>query len=143
MNESSTGALACIVIIVFILSLYALNRWQKRQAIQRALKDYEAALLELKRTPTDSDIRQITLEFGREYAKLLRDNKQATVFDEVALMNDLNAIGGGHVVSDTLGKKPMDRGVEERLGTLEDLRSKKLISEEEYRKRREDILNQI
>ncbi len=66
-----------------------------------------------------------------------------TIFDEMALMNDINAIGGGHVASSNTYRKPAGNNIEERLRTLEDLKAKGLVTEEEYLKRKEEILSQI
>lgn len=141
MDESN--AFLCIVIPVLILGVIWYGRYQKGKRIERARKDYQSSLNSLKRSPTNVNIRQNTLMRGREYARLLRDNKKETIFDEVALMNDINAIGGGHVVSNTTFKKQEEKSVEERLRLLEDLKNKNLISAEEYEQRKNSILSQI
>jgi hypothetical protein len=66
------------------------------------------------------------------------------VFDEVALMNDINAAcaqaGAKHEPS---SEKASAGSIEERLGKLSDLRSKNLIDEDEYQSRRRRILDEV
>jgi hypothetical protein len=67
-----------------------------------------------------------------------------TLFDEVALMNDINAACGGaptHPMADR--STPIEQSIEARLAKLADLRSKGLINEDEYISRRKRILDEV
>jgi hypothetical protein len=61
------------------------NETKKAKAV------YDGSLNDLKRDPNNPDLRQRTLLLGRQYAELLRNGDSRTVYDEVALMNDINA----------------------------------------------------
>jgi hypothetical protein len=67
-----------------VLSEVAINK-------KEAWKKYQHSLQALRRNPTNPDSRGETLRLGRAYSKLTRDKKGNSVFDEVALMNDIQA----------------------------------------------------
>jgi hypothetical protein len=70
----------------------------------------------------------------------MRDSKGQTVFDEVALMNDLNAACAGALVSAT----PTPAGdIEERLAKLQSLKEKGLIDDSDYKQRKQELMAQI
>ena len=130
--------IGCIGLVGFIIW-----RWYDRgQKIEKAAKNYRAGLARLKKSPGDSDLRQQTLMLGRVYARVAREGKKETLFDEVALMNDLNSVGVGTVSMEPIVTKP-DSSVEQRLRSLEDLKEKGLITEDEYEQRRAKILEDI
>jgi hypothetical protein len=52
---------------------------------------YQVALEKLKRDPNNPDMRQLTLALGRIYSESIRNSKGRTVFDEIALKNDIDA----------------------------------------------------
>lgn len=58
-----------------------------------AQAEYKAALVALQQANTSAN-RVRVLESGRYYASLCREGGNATMFDEVALQNDLKAYGG-------------------------------------------------
>lgn len=62
---------------------------RKQQAAEQAYKD---ALDVLKSTET-ADARIKALEAGREYVRICRKGGKETIFDEIALQNDLSAYG--------------------------------------------------
>ena len=84
------------------------------------------------------------MQQNRKYADLARDDKR-TMFDEVAVMNDLNAIQTtAPPKSAEVEKTPVAAdSTEQRLNKLADLKSKGLITDEEYQKRRNAILDEI
>jgi hypothetical protein len=63
----------------------------KLSKLNNAKKSCIDSLKDLKKDPANSDLRQKTLALGRAYSNLARDSKGQTIFDEVALLNDLNA----------------------------------------------------
>lgn len=127
---------------IIIIALIFYRSDLKRKRIVRTQTDYERSLLILKQDPTNADHRQQTLLLGREYARAAREGGKETIFDEMALMNDINAVGGG-TVSSSQAPDASSADLEERLRVLEDLKSKNLISDEEYEKRRNSILDNI
>ncbi|WP_167369442.1 SHOCT domain-containing protein [Pandoraea pulmonicola] len=117
---------------------------KKQREREAAHQRYISSLDELKRNPTNADIKQKTLALGRHYSNLTRDKKGNTLFDEVALMNDINAACAGAVHT---GQAPTAAGspvaVEDRIRKLKDLHEKGLISPEDFQKRRDEILASI
>jgi len=78
------GSLGILVLIIAIAAL-------KENAKETAKRNYKTSLEKLKRDPNNPDLREKTLELGRYYSNLMRDRKGHTIFDEVALANDINA----------------------------------------------------
>lgn len=136
------------LIIVFILGCVALGIYsgiQKGREKEAAKKAYLLSLSELKQDPTNADVKQHTLALGRHYSNLTRDKKGNTLFDEVALMNDINAACAAAIITtnaSVVATQP-DLSIETRLRTLGDLKQKGLIDTVEYDKRREEILSSI
>lgn len=120
-----------IGIILFAIKLAASNG---------AKAAYDAALSELASTPSDAALRKKTLELGRVYSNILRNNKGVTTFDEVALMNDINAACGSGAHKEK-GMSPLT--IDERLKMLAELKAKGLISDTEYDQKRTLVLSDV
>ena len=58
-------------------------------------KAYQHGLERLKHDPHNPDRRLETLTLGREYANLARSGEGVMIFDEVAIMNEINAACAG------------------------------------------------
>ena len=124
----------------------------KAKAFAEAGRKYKASLAALSKSPADSRLRQEALRLGREYSNMTRDRSGRTLFDEVALMNDINAACGG-VMSLTkaspqqpasrMSSAPSNQSIEARLGKLASLHAQGLIDDSELRQRRERILDEI
>lgn len=144
------GAVICII-IVFIL--WYLNKWDKnnekakKEAIEKAIKDreealrnaqyaYEIVLVELQNDPRNPNLKQEALRLGREYSNLCRDEQGNTIFDEVALMNDINAA----CAAASAVNAP---SVEERINTLNRLLANGTINQVEYQQRKKQILDSL
>ncbi|WP_394793376.1 SHOCT domain-containing protein [Armatimonas sp.] len=151
--------MAVVGVILFLIFAFALvwalvefrQDQKKKESARKAYKEsarkaYLESLASLKISPTNADRKQKTLTLGRHYASLTRDANGNTLFDEVALMNDINAacaaanvptpVAGAHLVS-------TEPSFEARLTTLGDLKAKGLVDSAEYEKRRNEILNSI
>lgn len=137
-----------IVIAVLAILAYGIYIGIKKSKEQEAAKQrYLQSLADLKQSPTDADLKQHALALGRAYSNLTRDKKGVALFDEVALMNDINAACAGatkHWGSDAQ-PSPSSSGesIEARLRTLTTLKEKGLIESVEYDKRRAEILGSI
>ena len=132
------------VMIGGILVYGYVDQRQWRQQVQEAYQEYQEALIQLKYDPTNPDLRQRTLELGRDYSDLTRQKKGVTVYDEIALMNDINAATAGAVsVSKPSKSLASAQSAEERLAKLLELKSKGLIDEQEYTAKRKRILDEI
>ncbi len=136
------------VIVISLVAFFGFAIYSgmaQAKALEAAKQAYLDALSILKSDPTNADHKQRTLALGRAYSTLTRNKKGNTIFDEVALMNDMNAacaaagVGPerqGAIVGPT-------NSVEERLTTLVQLRDKGLIEHSDYEKRRAEILESI
>jgi hypothetical protein len=107
---------------------------------------YFDTLSKLKNDPNNPELKQETLKKGREFSALSREyqgqNKTVTVYDEMALMNDINAACAGAMnVSAKEGIN--NQTVEERLAKLSKLKQNNLISEQEYSEKRKKVLDEI
>jgi hypothetical protein len=118
---------------------------KKTEALAQARAAYQDSLTKLKSNPTNANLRQQTLQFGRAYSNLTRNKKGVTIFDEVALSNDINAAcaGATFVPQQQTSSEPVSPSTEQRLAKLADLKSKGLIDEQEYISSRQKILDEI
>ena len=83
-----------LIVIVAVMIGNSTNK-QRAKALEDARRAYHDSLAYLKAHPTNAEVRQGTLEYGRRYSNLTRNRRGVTIFDEVALMNDINAACGG------------------------------------------------
>jgi hypothetical protein len=113
------------------------NAEQKKK--DEACRQYQRSLAELKTNPGNADLRQRTLALGRIYSNLMRDKKGNTLFDEVALMNDINAACAATQQALPVAS-PAVNDIESRLRRLQDLKIKGLIDNEDYEKRKAEIM---
>jgi len=145
-GDATPGFICCgSVILIIVLFVIVGNSAAKQQAaaLAQARSTYQNSLTKLKANPTSADLRQRALEHGRAYSNLTRNKKGVTVFDEVALMNDINAAcAGATTISE---KKPTvpKQTIEGRLEKLAELKAKGLIDEQEYVARRQKILDEV
>ena len=129
-------------IIVGIVVLAIFGWLSGVSAKGQALAKYKNALNELKKAPGNADVRQRTLELGRIYANLVRNNKGHSIFDEVMLMNDINAACAATQAVVANAAIP-DVSTEARLRKLQSLREQGLLDAAEYVQRRKEILDQV
>jgi len=111
--------------------------------IKQVEASYKAALAQLKASPTSADLRERALDLGRKYAARTRaaaGQGNITIFDEVALANDLQAACAAAAAANPSGN---ENDIERRLRRLAELRDKKLISEQEFSERRQQILSEL
>ncbi|HYG80135.1 MAG TPA: SHOCT domain-containing protein [Pyrinomonadaceae bacterium] len=144
--DTTTGALCCGAIIIFVIAMViAGNSEAKKQAaaLAEARDAYHNSLIKLKANPTSADLRQTALSLGRTYSNLTRSRKGVTVFDEVALMNDINAACAGATVISEKNSTALKPSIEERLEKLAELKSKGLIDDQEYVARKQKILDEV
>jgi hypothetical protein len=87
-------------------------------------------LQRLKAEPNNPERRQEALRLGRAYSNLTRNKKGVTVYDEVALKNDIDAACAG-------AARVQNPSIEERLAKLKQLLTAGHISDDEYHRRRE------
>jgi hypothetical protein len=112
----------------------------KNKQLVHAKAAYQASLAALTKEPTSPDLKQRTLALGRAYAGLTRDRKSATIFDEVALLND---IGAACAAATRQPPSPSPSSVEARMAKLDELHADSLVTDEEYRVQRTRILQEL
>ena len=147
-NSGDAGSGCCmgiviLAVVVIVASVISSNSKAKMQAQARV--SYQRSLTVLKSDPANADQRLQTLQLGRNYSNLTRNKKGVTVFDEVALMNDINATCAGATPPPGVEvPTPTSKGsIEERLSRLAELKVQGLIDEEEYKVKRQSILDEI
>lgn len=143
------GELSCLVVLIalggiVVLFFFAMSRRVEaaKQRLNAAWYAYQQSLAALKAAPTNADLKQQTLALGRQYSALTRENKQVTMFDEVALANDISAATAAATVAPAPAPTPAS-SVEERLRSLEALRTKRVITDAEYAARRQQLIESI
>lgn len=146
MSTEVMQAIVCGVPVLLIAGLFIFlsnanaKEAERRQNILKAAQNaYQNSLAKLKQSPTDADIKQKTLELGRYYSNLTRQQQGVTVYDEMALGNDISAATAGA----TVAAAPTAASVEERLKTIDELRSRGMISDAEHAERRKKILEAL
>ena len=87
------------IFVAVAIGAWILINAREAKALQKAKQDYHDSLANLSRDPTNAALRKTTLSLGRAYSDLTRKRKGVTLFDEVALMNDIGAACGGSPVS--------------------------------------------
>jgi hypothetical protein len=138
----STG---CWIVIVGVVGIAFLIAIAQSQALEKAKAAYQESLGALAEDPTNTVLHQKTLELGRAYSNLTRNKEGATLFDEVALMNDINAACGAKVgiAEQKATAVPAPSTVESRLKKLGLLKEQGLINDQEYSERRQRILDEL
>lgn len=132
-----------VALFVFVIGAFAYAATQKRRAKARAEKAYRDTLELLKSHPSDPELRQTCLALGRAYSNLTRDKKGVTLFDEVALSNDISAACAAATAVHASATASIAPSLEVRLQKLLELKASNLISEEEYQARRTKILDEL
>jgi hypothetical protein len=111
---------------------------QKKRDLLNAEQSYRDSLAQLSDEPANTRVHNETLSTGRTYANLTRNNSGVTVFDEVALMNDIRA-----ACANTASLQPQNTStsnIEERLLLLNELLAKQLITQSEFDRKRDELL---
>jgi hypothetical protein len=141
-----TGStLFCFVIALLAIGLIFFIEWRKRSERDAAQAAYHEALRALKAKPTSADLRQQALARGRAYSNLTRNRRGVTVYDEMAVMNDIQAATAGATAAAS-APTPVAMSatsVEDRLKRLDELRAKGIVNDQEYEERRRKILEEL
>ena len=141
-----TLLLLLLAILAAVVTLYFANLRRINKQLEEAFFGYKNALELLKQQPTNPEFRQNTLKWGRHYSNLTRDRRGVTVFDEVALSNDIGAASAGAGYSpreESAALAITAQSLEQRLDRLKALFDSGAIDEQEYRDRRAKILDEV
>jgi hypothetical protein len=134
---------AVVAVGAIALGLYLHNRNQVNKQLQLAFSNYRQSLELLKQQPNNSDLHQSALEWGRYYSNLTRNQEGVTLYDEVALANDLKAASAGGGPPARNSTAAVAQSIEQRLDRLKALFNSGNISEQEYRERRDKLLDEV
>jgi len=150
MDDKLLWVLVCVSIPLFgvLIFLWGLRseRREKAKAREDAAAQYQGALAKLRDAPADEAAMQETLRLGKTYVDLVRFDKNKS-FDEVALMNDLNAVQPASTSLDSIAEataEPADPdSAVSRLAKLREKRAKGLLTDAEYHEKQLAILDEI
>jgi hypothetical protein len=139
------------IIVVFVVGFIVIFAVSKAEEFARELAEakatYHASLEKLSDDPTNPSLRKTTLEFGRVYSNLTRKKQGVSLFDEVALMNDINAACGGTTAISNSGNPPTppdaSLSIQERLTKLRELKEQGFVSELEYEAKRQQLISEV
>lgn len=138
------GGAICLLVVPVIIIAVIITAIVKSTNREDARLAYQQRLAQLKADPTNPDLRQSTLELGRAYSRRTRNEAGIPSFDEVALMNDINAACAGATrAANSPREGNSNQSIEERLAKLADLKSQGLIDDEDYRTRKKEILDDV
>ena len=137
------------VAVTGVWILVALN---KRAELANLKETYENSLTNLRNRPTDPEVHERTLRAGRAYANATRNKAGVTLFDETALANDIRAVTAN--ASQSSNHKPIHtpapvqvksktETIDERIAALQKFRAADMLTDEEFEKKRKDILDSI
>lgn len=139
----SADSLACSTFLVAVIVVVVVFQVTRAKQLTGAREAYRQSLAELKGDPRNPDLKERTLALGRIYSNLTRKRRGVTLFDEVALMNDINAAcARAESAVNTHGAHNPDSH-EDRLNRLTRLRRSGAVTEEEYQTRRAEILREL
>ncbi len=163
MNDILGSVLIFILLVVlgFFLNRHQQNEIKKREdeikkrediikigkeILLEAKSAYMKGLSDLKARPNNADLKEQVLRLGREYSGYTRKFQGSggvTIYDEVAIMNDINAACANSVSYQNEFNQEVESSIKQRLKNLTELKAKNLINEQEFNERREKILNEI
>jgi hypothetical protein len=140
------------VFLVAITGVTILLVMNQRAELAKLKDAYEDSLTNLRNRPTDPDLHEKTLRAGRAYANATRNKAGVTLFDETALANDIRAVTAN--ASQSLNYKPINapaavrvksksETIDERIAALQKFRAADMLTDEEFEKKRKDILDSI
>ncbi|MEZ0327215.1 MAG: SHOCT domain-containing protein [Fimbriimonas sp.] len=133
------------IIAFFIWAFYSNEAAKERaQTLESAKAAYEESLRYLRERPTDPTMRAQALDFGRRYSNLTRSHSGVTVYDEVAIKNDIDAACAGTVQAAAPEQLEHPGGrMAERLQELQRLLDAGLITREEHEAARAKVLSEL
>jgi hypothetical protein len=122
--------LAPVLAIVFGILVF--------NSVSKTKNNYVSCLQRLKKDPNNPDLRQKALYYGRRLSKLTRNSSSRHRFDEVALMNDINAacanatVGLNQVAKVEVKNQTSGNSVAQEIEKLSKLLIAGVISGEEF-----------
>ncbi len=128
MREIIVFILVVLLIVLLIIGIIPSSNIQNNPK-----KKYEESLQALKNDPTNADLRQETLRLGRVYSNWMRNKKGRTIFDEVAIMNDINAVcASTHTIIQKLVPPPNKKEEENKPQTTEQQKPTPILNPQHF-----------
>ena len=138
--------LCLIAVPVCIVGAYLSYIKSVNKRLSDAFFTYRNSLDALKQDPHNAELHERALQLGRYYSHLTRSNRRVTIYDEVALANDIAAARAGAGQAANLSGTPLSisgQPLEQRLDRLKELLDSGAIDEQEYRARRTKLLDEV
>ena len=143
LQSSDSGCGGCYIILLIVVAIVIATYSSSANARNKARRAYDEALRRLKAHPSDPELREEALRLGRHYSNVTRNWRGVTIYDEVALSNDINAACAAASAPRFVAPPSSTQPIEARLNRLQELKSQGLIDEHEYLERRRQILGEI
>ena len=125
--------LAAAVTAVILVGVFA--RRHRRAELAKAKQAFDASLVQLRKDPKNADLKREAQNLGELYSKLSIGRDGRPTFDEEALKRAIRA-----ACPQDLYPTSAEESVEEKLAQLDRYRQKGLISDEEYRQKRGELV---
>ena len=125
--------LGAAVTAVILVTVFA--RRHRRAELAKAKKAFEDCLAQLRKDPKNADLKREAQHLGELYSKLSIGRDGRPTFDDKALEKAIRA-----VCPQDLYPSSTEESLEEKLEQLARYRQKGLISEEEYRQKRSELV---
>lgn len=122
------GMFAFVVLCLFVLAFYIIYKSQPKQKTPEEM--YEEILKELKKDPTNPELREQALQLGRDYY-----NTTDASADELAIMNDINAACARAAIAAQPELAPANQ-----IEALSDLMQAGVLSPDEFRRAKANII---
>lgn len=137
-----------VAIIGLVISYFIFKSQHEqklRKSREEAAQAYGKALRDLRQEPSNSEIHAMALSEGRYYASLSRLGSGIQTVDEVSIRNDIDAAlpAGGASKTSEPNAPSATPTVEDRIASLERLRSQGHISKEEHSRIRARLLDEV
>jgi hypothetical protein len=159
LSGEGVGCAITLIVIGIVVAIYFRSQAEEARKRREAEEEYQASLSEaegnyrrmlgiLRSNPSDPAMREKALSWGRRFAELTRQavGSGVTIYDEVALSNDINAAcAGANRANQVAAPRESSDSIpiEERLAKLKTLLDKDLISSEEYKEKRMRLLDEV
>lgn len=92
LNMKWVVGIGCAIFLFLFFLIYVTA--SSGAQVRMLRENYERALTNLSKNPTDYQVRLQALQCGREYYASKRQDNKLTVFDEQAIQNDIYTAGG-------------------------------------------------
>lgn len=134
----------CIAVVVgLILWVASRSASEAARRLQDAQETYRERLRLLRERPNDPDLKGKALEWGRYYADLTRQQKGVTLYDELAVANDIKEACTEAKNQKHAGASATPQPTQVQLDNLRAHFERGAITAQEYQSRRRKLLDEV